>query len=880
MTTYYIDPKTGDDNLTGLSWAQAWRGFRGLRVNGVVPAAGDELRLARSDWYTPTTNGYYFLGQSGTFTAYRHGETLVNFGANNFRRMSMDNDRWRGTIYLGTSIGGTMVPSPPPADSNTYREQSGYSEVGGFNAPNTELWRSSASLTLADIEDKTSLRGMVRCHVPYTGPGDQDIPPNSVHISIRNGTSVYGQGAISVPIRNSSTEWTPFVITFPAMPASGAGTVVFSRTSVTIDRDNSPFGLEFSEMALYHANSIEEERTFIVLPPRVNAGGTARTTEEITANSDLLSVGEILFQRSKTNYSTSFIGDIATSRVSGYGAQLLVGTQLTDLPWTGASAHSPPGSLAAFDLNGSAGGTVVDPIRITGGWDPATDEVSGYTGFSAGCTFTWPSSFALLDLGWANHVKVERVFAGHGFRSMVTRAQTLHLKYCYMPFSLAPAFGVAGPDTNVTVESMFVAPVTLESTGTIGDLTFVNSCYVSYPTSKSIPLDCKNLTLSNSHYGGAIRYSNTASPVHIRGDAVLDQCVACYTAPLVSTQYGHTLVFRNHKPYPITGLAYLIRTAGVSRWDHIDYQDASMPTYNFNNPTGFGSTCDAKVTLPPSVVIIPEAKAFTSMYPTSLRRSQNTLMWLDGASVFAWNAAPNTSTRGDIGHQYTYLSMYPKEKALALGDDTIAYGTLHTPPWNYVFDQTAQGWVRTVSNNPPIATAGRVILARRFSNVVYRTTAETFLLVFSLAYTQDGISWSTVRSIYCPKAGNYRAHFGFMKDSLAFANPNFYGAIGEPMKLRQYSGSTGIQPDSHLGSLSVYSSRMVGSVADVPYYSPSAWEYAAAGNVPNKNHNEWHDVYIDFTLSGPGLVDLRVGPPSTLYSTLAIFDTLNIYERP
>ncbi len=58
MTIYYIDPTSGSDTNTGLSWAQAWKTMRGLRVASIVPGAGDEIRFAKSSVYTPSMGAY------------------------------------------------------------------------------------------------------------------------------------------------------------------------------------------------------------------------------------------------------------------------------------------------------------------------------------------------------------------------------------------------------------------------------------------------------------------------------------------------------------------------------------------------------------------------------------------------------------------------------------------------------------------------------------------------------------------------------------------------------------------------------------------------------------------------------------------------------
>ena len=76
MTIYYIDPGSGNDSNTGLSWAQAWKTLRGLRVAAVVPVAGDEIRFAQSPTFYPSMGDYERSGWADV-DWYLRGESVL-----------------------------------------------------------------------------------------------------------------------------------------------------------------------------------------------------------------------------------------------------------------------------------------------------------------------------------------------------------------------------------------------------------------------------------------------------------------------------------------------------------------------------------------------------------------------------------------------------------------------------------------------------------------------------------------------------------------------------------------------------------------------------------------------------------------------------------
>ena len=874
MTIYYIDPGTGSNTKTGLSWAQAWRNLRGLRQKAIVPVAGDEIRMAKSATFSPAEGSYtYFWYETPQW--FQYGEISFQFwddvaGVNSFRQYDAPSNS-RYPVILSSAFSGAAEHQVPAGATNYYPTPA-TSSTGGFNTPSVELFGGSVYVSAMNASGKTILSGFLRCHIPYVGSGAQDFPAGALAIGLYSGGTLIRSQTISTAIRNSATEWTPFSVTFAALPATAIDRVALLRTAATVTRSAAPFGMELGEMVLQSAAGIGDADTVCTSDRSSYVSGRS---EDIVAPNDIRIIGECLNQGNAQNGAgiTLTIGADMNSRISTTIASYLRAYVQTGIAWTGSLAQSPAGSLGMYDLNGSAGGTVGNPLKITGGWNTGTGVVDGVTVLSAGLSHAYGSAFAFLDLNGTDHIKVENIAATYGFGSFFTRAKTVHLLKCHLPFSLRPAFGVTTTDTHVTLEGMYVAPLTLEGLGTFGDFTLKDTYYGSSGNTKVDQVfECGNLVMDNSHMGRWRTVTSLSKKYRIRGNATLTNCSLTWPPMLVSVQFGKVLSFTSHKPFFSAQQVYLIPTAPESRWDHIYYGDATMPTYSFGTQSPTGATCDAKVTIPAFPVLNSEV-ATVSHYPTALRGSHVSGVYGDGITTFTSATSLATGQNSPMGHQYSHNAQLTTSVSYTSIDALANRGDVAVPPWAYTADRATPS-TTVVNTDPDLAATGRLHIARKFENVTYRSEDTVFLVTMRQAPTRTGPQRITAKAIYCPKAGLYRAHFGFMGENLLWDN------IGTPhilQPLRVYVGSPTPTDGRKLGAVSVYCGSLVGPVIEAPYYAATEAEGLAGGG--NRDFNQWRDMYLDFELSAAGLVELRVVSNDYGNFEMAIFDTLAVYER-
>lgn len=882
MTIYYINPASGADSNTGLSWAQAWKTFRGLRVQSKVPVAGDELRIAKSSEFTPPGPPEVETGWDYPDWYFRGVHIFDAFsdvlGSTQFASLSYDTGVQAGQARKYVSVSGGVVTPDMPAGSEAYDAY--YASVhatayaGEYNATGTTLFTitlgSSSSSSMSGVSGMT---GWVRCHVPYTGAGTQDLPAGAITLSFYRDATLIAN--IALPsVRNSDTEWTPFSATFSAQPAVAASamSVVVRRTGAALARDNSAFGLEFTEFGINKGQPIGYTDTVIGFdrtPPTYNYG--SGQTSEIAGNENVKVFCE--WMNAGDTYGLSSTLTLPTldylRRIPHTPARFIRAYAVTDVSLTGVTALSPAGSQGVFDLNGSLGGSVASPVLITGGWDTATDTVTGSSIFSAGMSHKLPSSFSLLDLNGADHVRVENVGACYGFASLFTRAKSVYLKGCMLPWALTPsAFGTATVDTHVTLEDMYVNPYILDGFGTIGDLTLKNTVG-NATTSHSKARRAKqvrNLLMVDSHV------SNVYG-LDIRGDAVFDGCALMSTMSLNQLEFGHTLEVKNVKPLQtyndITGA--LVGVSDNSRWDSITYRSTASLGYRFATATT-GVSCVALVVFEGGDV--PWASSGT-VYPTSLRGDSALQTYTDGVNEFSSDGSAAAQENSPRGHTYGHMmgTRLPYRDA----DDPVRMsGDLLTPPWATHVHQDLE-YVRETVNQPDVAFAGQVYLVKRLSNVQYRTNDSLFIMT---GRTPGVVTWRTLKALYVKKAGNYRAHFGCMKENLYFS---FYRAGGRMdggfyVPLRMGIPSFPVSTGRLLGKLGVHCNTMIGRTKTLDYYESTEDDVAKGGG--NLDLDQWHDYYIDFSLSGAGLVELRLRTGYGNAFPMNLFDILNIYELP
>lgn len=877
MTVYYIDPASGSDTNNGLSWAQAWRTFWGLQVASVVPGAGDEIRIAKSPTYTPAM-GELSAANASYVTWYRNGEvafTTDDFsnGRQTMRGLSQFPDGTDGMhrTKASTYLTGTLTPDVP---ANAYDWYAHYAEVhatayaGEYNEPNAQLFGGGyGSIQSANASGLHRVTGSVRCRVPYTGPGDGDLPAGALELRLYNGTTLLEVCPLPA-IRNSSTEYTPFSHTFAApWPATYIPNfrVWVARSSVPISRDTtSPFGVELSGLCIVKQGAITPFTTVFELTRSASWSGN---TGEVVGGAGLKVLVEAVAEDDLWVDRTVSLPYELMSRVSNTITNYIQGWFVPELPWTGALPYSPPGAAGIFNLNGSTGGTAGSPLVITGGWNTTTGEVDGTTVFSGGLSQRLCSQFSLLDLQWADHVRIENVGAAYGFRSLFTRAKTVHAKACGLPYSPPHSgFGSVTTETNVTLENMYIAPPLLEGFGTIGDLTMVNAYYVSQRNTLFAEArnEVNNLTLTDSRMGIAHAFYGPGRPTYIRGDATLTQCTLWAPSPLISVAFGHKLRFLSHKPAASSMTVSPIPTAPESVWDHIEYVEASMPTYQFGSSLTHVPTADAFVTLNTSMV------TGANFFATSLRGTHSLLSYMDGVNLFFSGPGGGASEGSETGHLYAHAAAQrPPYSSWDTPQGAIALGDASTPPWTYQRDYGGTGLVE-VSYSPSVAATARILLVRRISNVTYRTDATLFV---ASGRGSVAPAWMSLKGVYVPKAGHYRAHFGFMKENvdIDFAEGGNYIAL----PLAMFQPTSPVSSGAALGRLGIFANYLVGPPKVITYYAST--EAEAASGLGNMNLDEWVDYYIDFEVSAACLVEMRHGSGPSNEVSPAIFDILDIY---
>ena len=876
MTVYYVNPATGLDSNTGLSWAQAWRTLWGLQAASVVPGPGDEIRIAKTPTFTPTLGTITTVAGTTYASWYKRGvlgfssddmtlgrQTMRNLGS--FSGGGGDSQPRRPYVYLT----GTLTPDVPgtASDNNThYPEIHATAYAGEYNAQNVELFGGGYySMSVPSGVTRHRMSGAIRCHVPYTGPGDDDLPAGALELRLYDGTTLLEVCPLPA-IRNSDTEWTAFSYDFP-VPWSADKyistlNIWVARTGVPLTRDSSPFGVELSPICFARQGGLPPFSTCMELTRQSSWSGN---TGEVVGTG-MRVFAERIAEDDLWCPELISVSAEATSRVSSTFAAFYEGYPVPELSRTGALPQSPPGAKGIFNLNGSAGGTAGSPLVIVGGWNTATDTVDGVTVYTAGLSHRLVSSFVWIDLHGSNHVRVENVVLCHGFASLFSRAGTVHLKACGLPYApTQPAFGEVTTATNVTLENMFVAPTMLEGFGVIGDLTLLNTYYASQrnPQYAEARNEVGTLTITDSFMGVGHTFYGPARPTYVRGDATLTQCTLYMPPQLVSVAFGHTLRFVNHKPAASSMNVTLIPTSPESVWDHIEYVDVSMPTYQFGSSLTVAPSADALITLATALILGPNC------FATSLRGTPNTHAYTDGVNLFMSTAQIASREDEDRGHAYVHAATQrPAYSSWDWLDAVSQLGDASVPPWTYQKDMIA-GTPAAVVDSPEFAVTGRVALSKRVSNITYRTDASLFV-VSGRPTTAPG--WVTVQAVFVPKAGHYRAHFGFMKENLTLqhVSSNYIEA-----PLTEFQPSVPISSGALLGHLGVFANYLVGSPKVVPYYASTAAEAAAGqGNV---NLDEWVDFYIDFEVSAACLVEMRHGTKEFHSFSPTIFDILDVY---
>ena len=247
----------------------------------------------------------------------------------------------------------------------------------------------------------------------------------------------------------------------------------------------------------------------------------------------------------------------------------------------------------------------------------------------------------------------------------------------------------------------------------------------------------------------------------------------------------------------------------------------------------------------------------TALFGTSLRGAGRYMY--DGASVFGRGGAVDMSGKksGTIvlvdapAAEYNRYYLESRDARVHVPGDQRVLQYVQDPenPENYILMQVLQEDLTT-------AVSGHITLEARREDIAYRTDATTFVQVL---LTNPGLAARSTRAVtlkcvYVPRAGRYRAHFGAMKEFYYVANSS-----GTPFCY-----------------LDVFGQHMDECVPITVLYSTDA-EKAAGGGNPDRN--EWYDYFLDFETSREGLVEMRYLSLPTGAGPQILFDTLEIYAR-
>jgi len=584
MPSYHIDPWLGNDTNTGASWAAAWKTLNGLRVNAVVPTAGDLLKFAKSEQGSQPSLAFTNTSLVNITLPYS-SESATNFALKAYQFGAPSNP------MIGT-WGWTPVAVPAFSSFNNGRPASAISSSGQFNTPGAKLVRAQQGGSLS-IGASQYVYFSYGVQVPFTGVGDTHLPAGTFELwlcSDANGdTPLY---VLPLPALNNNGSWSTLVYDHGALfPSVSVTSWSLRRSSTVISRDNSTFGLKIGVVMLArpYSSTTQAWGMHTILAA---SKGTSVSASPDAVLTDPFALAEQIASRvnfpvylalaPNFRYTNSLTVKYRTAPCLNLG---VVGTSLYSL--------AAVDSLGAFDLNGSAGGTGLSPLTLQGGYNTATDLVDGYTVFSAEASSDYGPKAALFDLSWADHIVINRISAVNGFASFVTRTRTLTMDACYpgvtlrLPYADSKSFlGLSDTQTHLTIKNVILPPYSIEFLGAIGNLTMEN-VYADCTDRKAVQeyIECENFLMDRSHIGGWTGAGQTTVPgtlyVSVRENAEMRACTHAYPPPIVNeTRLGKTFEVTNSPAYPSWSASNSrwVPTRPLSRWGLIKYRN--------NNTTG------------------------------------------------------------------------------------------------------------------------------------------------------------------------------------------------------------------------------------------------------------------------------------------------------
>ncbi len=600
MANYHINPATGVDTNTGLSWAQAWKTPNGLRVNAIVMVAGDKLKIAKSTLTTGFSgdqipsglipdSGIFFGGATAWTYTSRRATAVVNF----------PQVYWASGTWATAITWQSFPTSVYPADAR--------STTGAWNVPSRKIaWQFSPNV---NFNGKRTVWMWFRVTVPYAGAGDIDIPPGTFSVSFcsdASGNTPLITMTVDCWIKNTG-EWALFRYehgsNFTTLGAFNS--VVLSRTAQTLTRDNTAFGLSWSPMLVGELTPDHSLDYVFKIPYQVGAftpdyvlSNTVHlVAERLYPVHGMVGSGTLPYVLPRLYSPTAVLS--LTERYTAYP----VATTAYGMEYVGTANWpvSGLGSTGVYDLNGSLGGTLASPVIIEGGWNTGTDLVDGHTVYTGRTPQEYGQSCALFDLGNADHIEIRNISAIYGFGRLINNTKTITLDKCHTPMAhkggvnTLPPLGTPSTALNCTLKNMVMPDYTFEYIGVIGNMTLQNFLASTYEDRSPLTyVEVENLTLDAAHVGRRDYTEVYNWHFSVRMDAELIGCVINQAPRIVNrTIFGRTMTVRNVKAWGAFNSSgwRLIPTLPDSRWGTIVYR---------NNAFGSGQFTAASTTLPSS----------------------------------------------------------------------------------------------------------------------------------------------------------------------------------------------------------------------------------------------------------------------------------------
>lgn len=749
MTTYYIDPSLGSNSNNGLSWGAAWLSFYGIRANAISLLPGDRIHVAKSATKTGVT-----CNVSGNSTITFNGGTYVSLGMPGTWRHPLGGTTvsWVAAQAYTTFV--TASSGPSMTDS-----------TGKLSTVSTKLAYKATSS--ADMSAYTMLLIQMRMSVAYVGSGEQDLPPNFFEIHLCS-DAIGNVPIVVIPVNtwtlNSTTKLSSYLYTHGSSLPTNVASVAIYRSSVSHTRDTVSWGVLFYNCTFFlgwstspsvspqtvirNPGSVVSYNSLLYAPFRATPYGYGWLDAQGCAIS---STGS-----GNSNVASSFSRYYLSTTATATQTQALAYT-IADIHMVGTSKWAAGSTQAAFDLNGTAGGTVGSPIVIAGGYNTSTGVVDGSTIFGGGRDTSDATNF--LDLQSATYITMSDISVFYGFGSLVVNPGTgLDIQFATFNDSAPPVSGLT-----TAVDCKFTSCVSSRdgctTLGTLGNLTLVNTVFATsdyvIPTTKTV--ECGTYTATNSVLFYELANSMTLS---IRENAVVSNFIlhGKYTWRFANTtNYGRTITFDTNVPETASTSIQpsLFRTLPNSRWEKVIYKNIECRYYdagferivaptncneevvweNWTSAYGYKGPSGYAVEDQGSAIHYKNALGHTTLQcPVSIHTPYNTTLESGllhpPAKIFIYTGVA-TGVAPYTPGQATYAAVYSYANACAQGvgayyDNKRTVGALRHPTLTYAYNYT-QYWPWGAKDGVGVG-AGAYAVSILPTNIVQNTNPEVITI--------------------------------------------------------------------------------------------------------------------------------------------------------